>query len=68
MTATEKVIIRRCDRYEPDRIRAILREGLAAFDRHPSGRVMRKPNVVMAHREVLPCASASTTTSPRRAT
>ena len=56
MSAKQRVIIRRCDRYDPDRIRAIIREGLEFFDLAPSGRVMLKPNVVLAHREVFPNA------------
>ena len=42
------VIIRHCDSYEPERIRAIVREGLEALDLRPHGRTLLKPNIVCA--------------------
>jgi len=41
-----KVIIRRCDTYDVQAIRKILREGLEELDLQPSGRTLIKPNVV----------------------
>jgi uncharacterized protein (DUF362 family) len=42
------VIIRHCDAYDPERIRAIVREGLETFDLRPRGRTLLKPNLVAA--------------------
>jgi uncharacterized protein (DUF362 family) len=56
MSGRHKVIIRRCEHYDPSMIRRIIREGLADFGLSPSGRVMLKPNVVIAQREVFPHA------------
>jgi uncharacterized protein (DUF362 family) len=41
-----KVILRHCDAYDVERIRAIVREGLEALDLKPHGRTLLKPNVV----------------------
>jgi uncharacterized protein (DUF362 family) len=43
-----KVIIRHCDEYDSARIRAIVREGLQELGLRPRGRVLLKPNLVMA--------------------
>src|SRR5687768_17918536 len=43
-----KVIIRHCDAYDPERIRAIVREGLEELDLRPRGRTLVKPNIVCA--------------------
>ena len=41
-----KVILRRCPTYDVERIRGIIREGLAELDLRPHGRTLVKPNVV----------------------
>jgi uncharacterized protein (DUF362 family) len=41
-----KVILRRCDRYDVERIRSIVREGLDELGLRPKGRTLLKPNVV----------------------
>lgn len=51
-----KVIIRRCPRYDPDLIAGIIREGMQELGAVPKGKVLLKPNVVLAHREVFPYA------------
>ncbi len=51
-----KVLIRRCEEYDPDRIAAIVGEGMDELGVRPSGRVLLKPNVVMAHPEIFPYA------------
>ncbi len=51
-----RVLIVRCDAYEPDRIAGIVREGMAALGVRPRGRILLKPNVVIAHREIFPHA------------
>jgi uncharacterized protein (DUF362 family) len=43
-----KVIIRHCEEYEPERIREIVREGLAELGLSPRGRTLVKPNMVCA--------------------
>jgi len=45
-----KVILRRCERYDADRIRVIIREGMEELGARPRGKVLVKPNVVFAHR------------------
>jgi len=47
-TDTPHVIIRHCDSYDPERIRAIVREGLETLALRPNGRVLVKPNLVAA--------------------
>jgi len=51
-----KVLIRRCDEYDPDTIRGIVKEGMEELGVRPSGRVLLKPNVVIAHPEMFPHA------------
>ena len=46
--AKPQVIIRHCDAYEPEKIRAIVREGLEAMNLRPRGRTLLKPNIVCA--------------------
>jgi uncharacterized protein (DUF362 family) len=43
-----KVILRHCDSYDPQTIRAIIREGLAELGLRPRGRTLLKPNLVCA--------------------
>jgi uncharacterized protein (DUF362 family) len=52
----EKVLIMRCNRYDADKIAGIIKEGMAELDVVPSGRVLLKPNVVIAHPDVFPYA------------
>lgn len=42
------VILRHCDSYDPERIRAIVREGMETFGLRPRGRTLVKPNLVSA--------------------
>ncbi|MCA9624715.1 MAG: DUF362 domain-containing protein, partial [Myxococcales bacterium] len=46
MTSKPKVIIRRCESYDVEQIRRVIREGLEELDLRPSGRTLLKPNVV----------------------
>lgn len=50
------VILRRCESYDPDRIRGIVREGMQALGDLPKGKVLIKPNGVIAHPELFPHA------------
>src|SRR5271166_704433 len=43
-----RVIIRHCDAYDVDRIRAIVRDGLRELGLVPKGRTLVKPNLVAA--------------------
>jgi uncharacterized protein (DUF362 family) len=43
-----RVILRHCDTYDAERIRAIVREGLDELGLRPSGRTLVKPNLVAA--------------------
>jgi uncharacterized protein (DUF362 family) len=51
-----KVLIRRCDHYDPDKIAGIIKEGMEELGVKPAGRVLLKPNVVIAHPEIFPQA------------
>jgi uncharacterized protein (DUF362 family) len=44
--ARPRVIIRRCDTYDVEKIRAIIREGMEELGLRPSGRTLVKPNCV----------------------
>lgn len=46
-----KVIIRNCREYNPERIAGIIGEGMEELGARPRGRVLIKPNVVIAHRK-----------------
>ena len=56
MTHKHKVLIMRCDRYDPDRIAGIVKEGMAELGVVPTGRILLKPNVVLAHPQFFPNA------------
>ncbi|MCB2187069.1 MAG: DUF362 domain-containing protein [Deltaproteobacteria bacterium] len=51
-----KVIIRRCDHYDPQAIRAIVAQGLAELGVEPKGKILVKPNVVLAEPRIFPHA------------
>jgi uncharacterized protein (DUF362 family) len=44
-----KVILRRCEVYDPDRIAGIVSEGIEELGVRPQGRTLVKPNTVIAH-------------------
>ncbi len=46
----------RCEGYDPDRIAGIVKEGMAELGVVPSGRILLKPNVVLAHPQIFPNA------------
>ena len=46
----------RCDGYDPDRIAGIVKEGMQELGVTPTGRIMLKPNVVLAHQKIFPNA------------
>lgn len=54
----QKVILRRCPEYDPEKITGIIREGIEAFGLSPRirGKVTIKPNVVFAHHKIAPSA------------
>lgn len=56
MERKEKVLIMRCDSYDAERISAIVKEGMEELGVRPSGRILLKPNVVMAQPEIFPHA------------
>jgi len=51
-----KVIIRRCEEYDPDRIAGIIVEGMEELGVRPQGRTLVKPNAVIAHPRYFPHA------------
>jgi uncharacterized protein (DUF362 family) len=56
METRHMVLIRRCPQYDPDRIAAIVREGMQELGVRPHGRILLKPNLVLAHSEIFPHA------------
>jgi uncharacterized protein (DUF362 family) len=52
----QKVLIRKCDEYDSDKISGIIKEGMEELNVKPSGRILLKPNVVLAHAEFFPHA------------
>jgi len=52
MGAKQKVMIMRCEAYDTQKIRRIVREGMQTLGALPRGRVLLKPNVVLAHPEL----------------
>jgi uncharacterized protein (DUF362 family) len=56
MEKAHKVLIRRCDEYDSDKIAAIIKEGMQELGVTPSGKILLKPNVVLAHPEFFPYA------------
>jgi uncharacterized protein (DUF362 family) len=52
----EKVLIARCADYDPDRIAEVIGRGMDELGIVPTGRVMVKPNVVIAHKRYMPNA------------
>lgn len=51
-----RVIIRKCSDYDADKIAGIIREGMQELGVRPHGRILLKPNVVIAHPEIFPHA------------
>ena len=56
MKKKHKVIIMRCDEYDPEKIAGIIKKGMKELGVKPSGRILLKPNVVIAHEELFPHA------------
>jgi uncharacterized protein (DUF362 family) len=56
MADKHRVLIMRCERYEPDLIAGIVRDGMRELGVRPTGKILLKPNVVMAHPEIFPYA------------
>jgi len=52
----QKVMIMRCADYDPQKIAGIISEGMQELHVIPSGKILVKPNVVIAHPEVFPHA------------
>lgn len=48
-----KVIIRQCDRYDRDKIQAIIKEGMDELGITPKGKILIKPNIVTANKEYI---------------
>ena len=56
MAKQYKVLLMRCDSYDPYKISSIIREGIEELNIQPYGKTMLKPNVVIAHQEFFPHA------------
>lgn len=54
MAGKYKVLLRRCDKYDPDKIAGIIKEGMQEMGATPYGKTMLKPNVVIAHKDFFP--------------
>jgi uncharacterized protein (DUF362 family) len=51
-----RVLLMKCEQYKPDLIAGIIEEGMRELGAIPRGRILLKPNVVLAHPEVFPYA------------
>jgi uncharacterized protein (DUF362 family) len=51
-----RVLIRRCESYDPERIAVIVSEGMTELGFAPAGRILLKPNCVLAHPTYVPDA------------
>jgi uncharacterized protein (DUF362 family) len=56
MPNKHKVLIMKCDAYDPDKIAGIIKEGMEELDIKPAGNILLKPNVVIAHPDTFPNA------------
>ena len=56
MQKKQKVLIMKCDAYDPDKISGIIKEGMEELDIKPAGKILLKPNVVIAHPDTFPNA------------
>lgn len=56
MGKEHKVLIMRCDEYDADKIAGIVKRGMEELGVKPSGKVLLKPNVVIAHPDLFPHA------------
>jgi len=52
----QKVLIMRCDDYDPEKIAGIVKEGMEELGAKPFGKTLMKPNTVLAHPDVFPHA------------
>ena len=50
MAKKHKVLIRRCDDYDTEKIYGIIKEGMEELNVRPSGRILLKPNEDLAPR------------------
>ena len=56
MEGKHKVLIMRCDEYDAQKIAGIVKAGMDELGVIPSGNILLKPNVVLAHPEIFPHA------------
>jgi uncharacterized protein (DUF362 family) len=56
MSEKHKVLIMRCDKYDSEKIASIVKKGMEELGVRPTGKVLLKPNAVIAHPEVFPHA------------
>jgi uncharacterized protein (DUF362 family) len=56
MGTKHKVLIMRCSNYDPETIRGVVREGMEELCVKPTGNVLLKPNVAIAHPDLFPRA------------
>lgn len=52
----EKIYVRRCESYDPEKIKGIVRDGMEELGVKPKGRMTIKPNLVWAHKVCAPIA------------
>ena len=56
MEKEHKVLIMRCDEYDAHRISGIVKEGMEELGVKPRGKILLKPNAVIAHPDIFPHA------------
>jgi uncharacterized protein (DUF362 family) len=62
MEKRHKVLIMRCADYDADKISGIIKAEMEKLKVRPAGRILLKPNVVIAHPEVFGYSRISRTT------
>jgi uncharacterized protein (DUF362 family) len=56
MKSKHKVVITKCDRYDPEKIARIVQKGMEILGVTPRGQILLKPNGVIAHPDLFPYA------------
>lgn len=56
MAEKHKVLIMRCDQYDPAKIYRVVKKGMEELGVRPTGKILLKPNAVIAHPEIFPHA------------
>src|SRR4030043_2186031 len=56
MGKKHKVLIMKCNQYDPEKISSIVKRGMDELGVKPTGNILLKPNAVIAHPDIFPYA------------